>query len=151
MSATYLKSDSFILKKTFVLTDIEFKEIGTNPYLLFTPTLNEFPAIIYAGLYILNNTIDFNFGGALKRVAIGAKNNPQISYGVSQLGIYNGDNLYNFTLGRFDALGNFYSGGRYDTTTLIGKEIYLSTTDGIDSATGDGTIYLEILYYNIAR
>jgi len=150
MSATYLKTDSFILKKTFVLKETEFQEIGTNPYLLFTPTLNEFPVIIYAGLYILDNTIDFNFG-ALKRVAIGAKNNPQISYGVSQLGIYNGDNLYNFTLGRFDASGNFYSGGRYDTRVLLDKEIYLSTTDGVDSATGDGTIYLEILYYNIAR
>jgi hypothetical protein len=149
MSATYIKTDGFLLKKTFVLTEIEFQEIGTNPYLLFTPTIDEFPSIVYAGLYIINNTIDFNFG-ANKRILIGVKNNPQLSYAVSQLGIYNGNNLYNFTFGRFDGPGNYFSGGRYDTRVLIDKEIYLSS-EGADSLTGDGTVYLEILYYNISR
>jgi hypothetical protein len=150
MSATYIKTDGFLLKKTFVLTEIEFQEIGTKPYLLFTPTINEFTSIVFAGLYILNNTIDFNFG-SLKRLAIGSKNNAQISYAVSQLGVYNGDNFYNFTFGRFDTTGTYYSGGRYDIRPVIDKEIYLSTTDGVNSLTGDGTVYLEILYYNISR
>ena len=148
MSATYIKTDNFLIRKTFVLTEIEFQEIGSKPYLLFTPNSNEFPSIIYAGFYILNNTTDFNFG-ALKRIAIGVKNDPGNSYCVSQDGQYAGDNLYNFTFGRFNLIGNYFTGGRYNFSPGPSKEIYLSTTDGVDSTTGDGTIYLEIIYYNL--